>query len=195
MFRVVLIGALLWFAGGLPQSARAEDGATTAEAALKAIDGLPRMERCIAAWDVMWPLAKKGDAAARLYLAVSVMPMMHMDMLVPPGRTGDFVSRFRDVQIMFMYGMSAAEKIFPAEDDMDGFKFISESLHDYEVDRCVSERRYDECAAIAVERKRIPAFDDYAAEIDALVAQGFKASCVLDGATEERRKQLENKGP
>lgn len=189
MLKVVLIGfviSLLTF----PQPAQAADmlspGMLSAE---KRLNNLSGVELCVETWNVLWPLAKEGDLQARMALVWQVMPLMHMDMVVPPGRSGDYISKMRDARILFAHGLGAWIKNSEAHKDIKLFSFIFEGIGSEKFNECISEERYDECAAIAVEENKIPSFESYAAEMDALAAQGFKPSCIEDGRNWRSRKE------
>lgn len=183
MFKVVLSSLMVVLFLCQPQMVRAEEGfSPEMQQAVKKLDALSGIELCVEKWNVLWPLAKKGDLVARSYLAMSMGPMMHTDTTIPPGRSGDYVTRWRDVQIMTVHSLGVSW------DNAEGNKMfyslansvLGQAMH-HKFNECMVEERYEECAAIAVEEKSVPSFESYVIEIEALAARGLKPTCQEDG--------------
>lgn len=183
MRKVAILGPLVVVIMGQSQVVLAESKFSPAmEHVIKKLNTLSGVELCTQKWNLLWPLAKKGDLAARAYLAMSMGPMMHTDTTIPPGRSGDYVSRWRDVQIMTVHSLGASL------DNSEGDKMFYSIAHSvldrtmhHKFNQCMAEERYKECAAIAVDEKSVPPFESYVIEIDALTAQGLKPTCQEDG--------------
>lgn len=144
-----------------------------------------------ALWDIVWPLAKEGNPAARAALSMALMPMMDLPQLLMPGNEGDRLSEIRDIAVMLTYSLDYYLDYYTythGEDDGFSPMFLSSM---YELAgfgqggdqrsivfmECVAEERKN-CAALALKENIVPRFEVYAAQIDAFLAAGMKPKCL-----------------
>lgn len=165
---------------------------------------------CAETWDMLWPWAKKGNYEARGLLLALTVSMMHMNSLVPPGSDPkNRAAHDTDIIIMGAHTMPLTKKDSPhlfldpdSGEEYPGANFpFSYATYLIENRRlpnekkqpyldCLKETPSHACADIAVKDGLVPSFEEYAAKIDALMAKGIKASCIIDGYAESQRNSV-----
>lgn len=149
-------------------------------------------ERCYRAWDILWSWSKKGNLQARALLFMLVYPRWsELPQMFLPGRSGDEVSGRRDALILGIHSMGVQyqgnnEPAFSNEYSREnllntllvgwpkGDSFLS-CLKTEPTEFCV---RYATSSGAVIEAPLVPTFDNYAREIEALVAQGSQPHCI-----------------
>ncbi|MDP2205037.1 MAG: hypothetical protein Q8K65_01895 [Alphaproteobacteria bacterium] len=148
------------------------------------------IESCQSLWDFTWLWAKRRNLEARGTL-YTLMTMPKRMMLPVPSAANDYASLMRDLMIIQVHSAGvqyidgADEEIKSTYSGMTNFyeKQINfwDSLNGGTYLSCIKEASTLEsaqrCTQIAVEEKLVPSFEDYAAEIDTLIAQGLRPSC------------------
>lgn len=135
---------------------------------------------CAGGWDVLWPKARAGDAQAKASLAQA----MRQYRLVPPGSSRDLVSWYRHAVIMSLHGMGTADRL----DAQDVGRLVNRTkfLWDREFDECLSSASSPAaCADKQIDRRLVPSWENYIAEINALSAAGMPAACTAFGPRRE----------
>lgn len=146
---------------------------------------------CAKYWDILWPKAKAGDMEARWYIYFLMVSPPHMDIMFAPSTSQDYVSKMRSAIITAAHAYD-----YSAENSSDEHE--KQVIEDYreiaillfkdagfsETRRekfmaCVTEGK-QKCTHLAVEEHLVPSFEDYAKEIDALMAKGIKSTCEYD---------------
>lgn len=170
------------------------------------IQAKDKQEYCAKQWDLLWPWAKKGNYEARAILLSLIVSMMHMDRLLPPGTEKKDDSYEKAIIIIGAHTIPMTKKdstlLFINPDTGQEYpganfpyemaKFYIENMKLPEQQKkpyldCLKETPSHGCADIAVKDGLVPAFDEYAAKIDALMKKGIKASCIIDGYSERKR--------
>lgn len=144
--------------------------------------------QCQTKFDILWAHSKAGNLEARTYLMFYLWGFMHMDHNFMPGHT-DMVSFQRDRAIVAVHAIAAREEKGDGTDFMKDFLFLglSENLR-FNVDnysskidkflQCYDEEpQADKCVDLAVKEGLVPPWEVYVAEIDALIAKGYKPTC------------------
>lgn len=146
------------------------------------IEKFEKKKDCQSIWNYLWPKAKAGDKDARFVLLTLIISWPHFMSLTMPGHQSDLVSTTRDGIIMGMHSagtkfvpnFSTKEQTHPAIDilrellnQISGQKFLA----------CLKQKDSNLCIEEAVEINLIPSFEDYAKEIDTLVAAGYQPQC------------------
>lgn len=168
---------------GILFSAGQSRGADPEWAAAKAnLEKLVSEGKCDDYWSAIWPFAKKGNLEARMILLTLLAPPVHGTQIIPPGSTGDLVSKLRDIIIMAVHSSDYTG----SEDFNQYYKDLAYDLYtkqgfDESVEgraflKCVSLKSND-CATIGVKGKLVPSFDDYAKQIDTYTNSGMKSTC------------------
>lgn len=154
----------------------------------KQIEELPDdNNRCEKVWNILWPLAKKGNMSARYMLLVGMMPPPDMNPILAPGNSGDIISSHRDVAIMAVHSHAyKAENGAPSLTyDNEYFEPVYKLYHAVGFDeinsgkrflKCLDERK-ENCSSLAVEGGLIPSFKKYSSQIDTFIKNGEKARC------------------
>jgi hypothetical protein len=150
--------------------------------------GLNDDEQCQMKFDILWRHAKAGNIDAHVGLMFYLWGFMHMDHNFMPGHS-DMVSFQRDRAIVAVHAIAAREEKGEDTDFMKDFLFLglSENLKfnvDYyssKIDKflqCYDEEpQADKCVDLAVKEGLVPPWEVYVAEIDALIAKGYKPTC------------------
>jgi|GEM_PF-3366602 len=147
-------------------------------------------EKCQLNWDLAWPWAKRGNLQARAMI-YALLTIPKRQRLVMPGLPTDDLSLFRDTIILYVHSLG-----FQYEDvvDEDILSVSGEmaAFHQGEIGRlysvpsarlraCIkaahSREAAQQCAEVAVDEGIVPSFESYAAEVDALIAQGLRPTC------------------
>lgn len=139
---------------------------------------------CVSIWNTVWPWAKKGDLEARavmsslLYSGWPGFPQIFM-----PGRAGDELSSMRDSIILHIHSLGYKFPGRKKEDDDPRsqviYKFLEGSPRGMVFLSCLQTESPEHCKEVSSgERKLVPDFEQYSIEIDALIAQGLKPTCV-----------------
>lgn len=144
------------------------------------LNALSGTERCKKLWDFLWPRAKDGDLDARqaLFWTVSGAPM-HMDVIIPPGRTGKEAERVRDSVILLAHSLGSP--LIAGEDvqiyrDMFARGGIAASGAGAAFVSCAESAPSPVCTDKAVAAGVIPSFTTFAAKID---GAGTQAGCIV----------------
>ena len=139
---------------------------------------------CQDAWGTLWSWAKRGNLDARAMLSFYLLPPPYMSIILMPGRSSDYISRTRDALVVSTHSVGGH---LDEQQEDDFYYSLLTSLYSElpfrniggaKVLMCLQEKRSSTCADVAVKAKLVPSFDVYAAEVDALVAQGLKAKCL-----------------
>lgn len=149
-------------------------------------------EDCRIRWNILWPWAKKGNLEARAILSMltfTAWPLTPQIFL--PGRSGDQLSSMRDAAILSIHsiGVRFDDNNQQARYDSQSKTIYNEFLPNVAFgsifQACLKEKPGEYCTRLAssyagdpIRWKLIPTFKDYAAEIDALLAQGMKPHCL-----------------
>lgn len=151
-------------------------------------------EDCDRRWDILWRHAKQGNLEARAMMSMQFAPQLPLlPQIVPPGRTGDEISLLRDATIMAIH---ADDFQFDDGDRNDVFAQHKKTLYGTFLDRgtfsggaylaCLKapdntaadcRKRASAYVGEGFKTKLVPAFEDYAREIDAAVSAGMKPHC------------------
>jgi hypothetical protein len=126
-------------------------------------------ENCQAVWNILWSWAKKGNMEARS----GILGVMYAFGLEFPGRSGDTVSRMRDAVILGVHSVGSEPDEF-VDNFISGIRGYPGSDKFLE---CIHTNRSQECVNILVENRVVPSFEDFASEVDMLMASGKKVSC------------------
>lgn len=146
---------------------------------------------CAKYWGILWPKAKAGDMEARWNMYFLMVSPPHMDILFAPSASQDYITKMRNAAIIAAHAydydgenpFNENEKEAIADyketavllfKDAGFFKTKNEKFM-----TCVTKGK-PKCTHLAVEEKLVPSFEDYAKEIDALMAQGIKSTCEYD---------------
>jgi hypothetical protein len=139
---------------------------------------------CVAAWNVLWPLAKSGSAEARYYLYGAVTFK-----LIPPGISGDSASWYRHLVTLGAYAAIAPKRQISAE--FAPTEAFARTAMPAAIERLnLGERgarvaacykrasRFDDCLRLGISLRVIPTFEQYAQETnDAAKATGSLPRC------------------
>ncbi len=163
-----------------PSFARSETSRWLADKTLA--ENLWSEKDCSGTWATLWPWAKAGNQEARFMLLRLMAPPPDMSGIEPPGAAHDYTSDIRDFVVFFAY----AAPYKPEETLSESYRSVAKQLFQStgfsersggrDFLTCIESAKPD-CHQIAVEAKLIPTFQEYAAEIDALIAAGFDAAC------------------
>jgi hypothetical protein len=147
-------------------------------------ENLTNEELCQKTWDILWSWSKKGNLEARAWLFFLLLPPgSHADVLHMPGRSGDYLTKIRDGLILAAHssGVEYENKRYNERHYGITYSFFSEmpvkNIGGDTFLKCIALSQSKDCAQIAVDKKLVPSFENYAAEIDALLTQGMKPSC------------------
>jgi hypothetical protein len=148
-------------------------------------------EQCQHNWDFVWPWAKRGNLQARAMIYV-LLTIPKRQRLVMPGLPTDDLSLFRDTIIFYVHSLGVQYEDVVDEDILSVSGEMAE-FHQGEIGRlysvtsthlraCIkaahSREAVQPCAKVAVDEGIVPSFESYAAEVDALIAQGLRPTCV-----------------
>lgn len=160
-------------------SARSDDASDWAADKAR-LEQLANEGRCEGYWDVLWPWAKKGNDEARELLLVSLLPGPHMEGVCSPGSQCDFVTHMRDIIIVAVHASPIQYKEYKEAVNSYfqqwGFEDVKQGKEFME---CFNNTTSDkDCASLAVGANIVPSFEEYAAQIDAMLADGLKSKCL-----------------
>ncbi len=145
-------------------------------------ENLSEEKECQVTWDILWNWAKKGNLEARADLFYYSFPAgLHAPQLYMPGLL-DEISRNRHTIILGIHslGVQLDNKLQPLYIEHSNKIFnrlLNYGLKGQGFLKCLTLYPREECAQLAQDRALVPKFDEYAAEIDALIAQGMKPKC------------------
>lgn len=128
---------------------------------------------CDIIWDTVWSWAKKGNLEARGMLAVEFF----MNGRRMPGHY-DWTTAYRDTVILSVYATGSTDDMFIATKDSFYLTFPKYDLPYKELFSCLKTHNDDRCIKLAIEKKVIPSFSDYAQEIDDQIAKGKRSICL-----------------
>lgn len=147
-------------------------------------------ETCQSIWDFFWPWAKRGNLEARAYFYL--MLALPGDWAIrTPIDVSDFASRIRTIIILQIHSAGVQYDETIDEDTKSLYPDLAE-FYEKQIEvwdgmkggtymPCIKEASTKEsaqrCAQIAVQEKLVPSFEDFAAEVDALIAQGLRLTC------------------
>lgn len=127
-------------------------------------------EECQEIWDTLWSKVEDGDIKARL----EIVGHMWGSGLELPGRSRDYLTRLRDIYILTAHSIELIE-------ENDGFfdSYLNEikAFASKEFGECMEKNRSKACTEILVDNQRIPPFQNYIDEVNALIAAGNKPTC------------------
>lgn len=144
------------------------------------------VENCQAIWDLLWPWAKAGRLEARELLFYMGVPLIHMPTLLAPGMSTEIFERQNELLVLFAHAAGstnthegAAHSLYA--DFIDAFNVGYFKRLGYKSDAwvtCMNKKPSPACADILVKDKVISSFEEYAAQIDMLIAEGKKPICI-----------------
>lgn len=144
---------------------------------------------CAKYWDILWPKAKAGDMEARWNMYFLMVSPPHMDILFAPSASQNYVTKMRNATIMaaHAYDYDGESPFFGKNEkaaiadykETAAWLFKHAGFPEKKFMACVTEGK-TKCTHLAVEEKLVPSFEDFAKEIDALMAQGIKSTCEYD---------------
>ncbi len=140
-------------------------------------------QKCQSNWDIVWPLAKKDNLAARFSLYEAFSNWLTLS--YKEGSTHQ-ISRSDMLSNLFFYSLGAPEMNAEMELMRDHYKKYPAVINDYSpvlshdqaVLQCVLEKATQECTQMLVARASIPSFDRFAEEIDLLISSGAQIKCL-----------------
>ncbi len=143
--------------------------------------------QCQFVWDTLWRWSKRGNVEARYNLFRFVYPgWPGLPHIMMPGRVGDEISLVRDSAILGVYSLEYRS-------DVDIESFLNETIGVVPAGQwfiqCIKEDSIKSCVRAAHSRANlIPSFEEYALEIDTLIAGGAKQKCLYfkDGNYKKR---------
>jgi hypothetical protein len=141
-------------------------------------------EQCQTKFDILWTFSKAGNYEARYGLMFYLWGFMHTDFNYMPGHD-DIITHERDRFIIAVHTVG-----MPISGDAILNSYLSMALNSKilfdgddvkkkknEFWNCYLEKQSKECVEQAVKNNLVPSFDVYAAEIDGLIAAGYKPVC------------------
>lgn len=129
-------------------------------------------EACQSIWETLWLWAKKGNYSAR----ADLLAAMYFRGMEFPGRSGDSLSRHRDAIILAVHSVGVKSNEF-----VDGwYAYITGYQGSSEFFECIESDRSQRCGQILVEHRVVPSFENFAAELDMYLENGFKPKCHND---------------
>ena len=166
-------------------SAFAQDDDSWLRSSAPKIDKLIENQNCEGLFNFLWPEAKAGNLDARLRLLILNFSPPHMDGMSMPGRSQDGKldndAWLRDINILAFHS-AGAESMREAKQDDIYWRVLfygPESSAPKSVQECFRRNISQECTELVVKEGMIPPFNEYAAEIDNLMAKGAKPDCVF----------------
>lgn len=142
---------------------------------------------CAKYWDILWPKAKAGDMEARWNMYFLMVSPPHMDIMFAPSASQDYVTKMRNAYIIAVHAydydgenLSDEEKEVIADYKKTSLSLFKHAGFSEEKFMACVRKGKSKCSHLAVEEKLVPSFEDYAKEIDALMAQGIKSTCEYD---------------
>lgn len=188
----ILLG-LLWFTPVIAEDSwpvleGADDPAWIADK--KRAEALFETDNCDDYWQIVWPWVKKGNMDARVLLWVRTVPMMHMPVVRPPA-SEDIVTHLRHLLITTIHHSGIL--IGDDGDTLDQYVYSLFPLIEHlsvHFQECINDAPSPKCAEIAVEEKIIPSFENYVAEIDMLMKNGYLGKCEIG----YRRTKIQESG-
>jgi hypothetical protein len=181
---VFILLSLLWFTPAVADDSwPVFEGADDPEwmADKKRAEALFETDNCDDYWQIVWPWVKKGNMDARALLWTRTVPMIHMPIVRPPA-SENVISYLRHLFIITMYNSGNGILL---EEDGETLEQYVYSFIPFVVDssvpfaECINDTPSPKCMEIAVEEKIIPSFEDYAAEIDVLMKNGYLGTCEI----------------
>lgn len=143
-------------------------------------------KKCQTSWDILWSWSKRGNLEARATMFLYSFPVgAHAPVIVMPG-AGDELARRRNSIILAVhsFGVSFKEKEYQKtyldQSSLIYNAFLNDPIEGRYFLECLKTGAKEKCINYAKNRL-VPSFDKYAAEIDALMAQGMKPECHLRG--------------
>jgi hypothetical protein len=138
---------------------------------------------CSKAWELVWPWAKRGNLEARAILATGMLAAG----LTPPGGRDDAITRYRDSVILAVHGAAGGNA---AATEMC-LALIQEepvsAMGGNQLSNCLKTGSNPQtCVDSAINSGFVPAFADYAREIDAVasIPDASKATCLAPSKTD-----------
>lgn len=135
---------------------------------------------CNDLWNALWPSAKEGDLESRAILFFFMIPPPDLPFQYAPGNAGDLVSRKRDIVIMAVHSQAYDGPFEPGYKDLAYDQYLwsgfDQTWPGKKFLECVKTSG-ENCAQIAVDGELVPSFEDFARQIDALMAAGMKSTC------------------
>lgn len=124
---------------------------------------------CERGFQILWPYVKQGNVEAK----EGLLYFMHFEpFLNLPGRSGDYVSRVRDILILTIH----EPQIKDQQLGRTYLSYLKGLDSDKTFAKCVGEKR-EECIQDLIRRKIIPPIQNYFTEIDVLSKAGLPATC------------------
>ncbi|MCG7870491.1 MAG: hypothetical protein JAZ11_00125 [Candidatus Thiodiazotropha lotti] len=146
------------------------------------LESLTEENRCEEQWNILWKWAKRGNMQARSMIYFLMVPSPDMAPIYAPGNSGDFMSSIKDIVVVAVhshdYRTSLSNDDVYSEAAYELYKQVGfdKSFRGRKYLECVKAEKKD-CAEVAVEEKLVPSFNDYAAQIDAFIAEGMTITC------------------
>ncbi|MDD3020827.1 MAG: hypothetical protein PHX61_07595 [Alphaproteobacteria bacterium] len=139
---------------------------------------LSEEEECQLIWDTLWTWSKNGNLEARglLYRAV-YLGWWGAPAILMPGRSGDVISLKRDWIILGIYSLEGYDER-PVENGIIEL-FDNNNYKEKAFLGCLKDNPKKHCVQLSYTKLNlVPTFEDYAAEVDALVEMGKKQKCL-----------------
>lgn len=143
---------------------------------------LLKQHACDKVWATLWPWAKRGNMEARFLLFMLMVPPPDADILFAPGNVGDYATTMRDALVMAVHSLEFEDGSSESKHYRDVKVNLFRSFGGEESPRAASfmaclNKDSSGCVEFAVKEKLVPSFDEYAAQIDALMENGMTGSC------------------
>lgn len=183
----LLVAAIIMFS--THPSYAAEDPAWSSDKAK--LEKLVAEEKCEEYWGLLWPWAKRGNMEARSLLFLMSAMQLHMPEVYPPGRSGDMVSHLRDIIILGLHSLPYQNVDVGTDTEKVSIDILTKFISYYATNlkwdhrnkaskfmECWSKEKTQTCTKLAVNNGVIPSWEVYASEIDALIDNGLKSTCI-----------------
>ena len=143
-------------------------------------EGASHGDPCQRKWDIMWPLAKAGNPAARyaLYKATGAGYGFYLQ-----GQGFDLLPRHRVSSMLFFHSLGAPELKSDLDKAMANHFSLESSYPELgrlgypEIKRCILYTPSQECTKMLIYRGGILPFSRFAEEMDFLLGAGLSVKC------------------
>ena len=133
------------------------------------LEGKVEAGECSAAFNILWPYVKDDNVEAQ---QVMLSLMQFAPFLNLPGRSGDYITRVRDVIILAAYSPNIEKEL----SDLS-LSYAENVRGSREFFECRSDPQKKNCASSLKQKKIIPPFESFIKEIESLTNSGFVATC------------------
>lgn len=132
-------------------------------------------KKCQAAWNLLWPWARKGNLEARALLLMDA----YTNGRIMPGRNRDWITVSRDMMILAVHSAGVEGETYNKILDEQYKTEFAKSVFSKGSDlNCFVQSRSQDCTKTAVAHHVVPSFKQYADEIDLLIKAGKRSVCL-----------------